>query len=91
MTYFDQLTKKAQSFDQTIKQVHAYSGSPRKGGNTDTIIKQILKGVASEKINTYSTNLSSIDFKGCIGCEKCRKDKVCTMLHDGMSILYPDI
>jgi multimeric flavodoxin WrbA len=30
-------------------------------------------------------------FQGCIGCEKCRKDKICTGITDGMSFLYERI
>lgn len=91
MTYFEELKKKAQEITKPTNQVLAVSGSPRKGGNSDVIMKQILLGLESENIVSESTNLGSIDFSGCIGCEKCRKDKICTMLQDGMSVLYPSI
>ncbi|MRT93578.1 flavodoxin family protein [Ancylomarina sp. 16SWW S1-10-2] len=91
MTYFEELKKKAQEITKPTNQVLAVSGSPRKGGNSDVIMKQILLGLESENIASESTNLGSIDFSGCIGCEKCRKDKICTMLQDGMSVLYPSI
>lgn len=91
MTYFEGLIKKAKEIKNPVKQVLAVSGSPRKGGNTDIIIKQIISGLNTENITIETTSLRSIDFSGCIGCEKCRKDKICTMLQDGMSVLYPSI
>ncbi|RUT80175.1 flavodoxin family protein [Ancylomarina longa] len=91
MNYFEELINKAKEIENPLKQVLAVSGSPRKGGNSDIIIKQIILGLNTENIATESTNLKSIDFSGCIGCEKCRKDKICTMLLDGMSVLYPSI
>ena len=91
MIYFEELIKKAQNINNLSKQVLAVSGSPRKGGNTDIIIKKIIAGLSSENIEGFSTNLSSIDFSGCIGCEKCRKDKICTKLQDGLTSLYPSI
>lgn len=92
MTYFEELIKKAKEIENPVKQVLAVSASPRKGGNTDIIIiKQIIAGLNTENITTESANHSSIGFSGCVGCEKCRKDKVCTKLQDGMSVLYPSI
>ncbi len=91
MTYFEELINKAKEINKPINQVLAVSGSPRKGGNSDIIMKQILSGLESENMASESAQLSSVDFSGCIGCEKCRKDKICTMLQDGMSVLYPSI
>lgn len=68
-----------------------FSGSPRKNGNSDILLKTILSGVAEEQISSSSHNLTNIQFKGCIGCEKCRKDKICTGLLDGMSLVYPEL
>lgn len=69
----------------------AINGSPRLGGNSESIIKQIVAGIDTTAIKSKYINLSTIDFQGCVGCEKCRKDKVCTRLNDGMSLIYPDI
>jgi len=91
MIYFEELIKKAGNIENPLPKVLAIGGSPRQGGNTDSIIKQIMAGLTAEQIDSENINLGTIDFKGCIGCEKCRKDKVCTMLNDGMSLLYPSI
>ena len=67
------------------------AGSPRKNGNSDVLLKQVLKGVSQENIECGSIQLRDTQFQGCIGCEKCRKDKICTGLIDGMSLIYSQI
>lgn len=74
-----------------VNEVVGFSGSPRKNGNSDILLKSILSGVASENITSDSLNLTNIQFQGCIGCERCRKDKICTGLVDGMSLIYNKI
>ena len=69
-------------------EVFGVSGSPRKNGNSDVILKAILSGVSFENVPSEYLNLTNIQFQGCIGCEKCRKDKICTGLIDGMSLIY---
>lgn len=71
--------------------VIGFSGSPRKNGNSDILLKTIASGVAQEKISVDYWNLTDIQFKGCIGCEKCRKTKICTGIIDGMTSLYKNI
>ena len=89
--YFEELIKTASTIKPPIQKVLAISGSPRKGGNTDLLINQITAGIKNEHLDFESINLGDIELNGCIGCEKCRKDKVCTKINDGMSTLYPDI
>ena len=66
-------------------------GSPRKNGNSDVLLKQVLKGASQENTECSLIQLRDIQFQGCIGCEKCRKDKICTGLNDGMSLIYSRI
>ncbi|CAG35801.1 flavodoxin family protein [Desulfotalea psychrophila] len=72
-------------------EIFGVSGSPRKNGNSDILLKSIISGVDSENIVSTCCNLTDIQFQGCIGCEKCRKDKICTGLLDGMSLIYDSI
>ncbi|MCW8799341.1 MAG: flavodoxin family protein, partial [Desulfobacter sp.] len=60
-------------------------------GNSDTILNQIISGVARENIEADALNLTKLKFQGCIGCEKCRKDKICTGLTDDLSPVYDRI
>ena len=64
------------------------SASPRKNGNSDVLLKHILKGVNQKEIDAEKIPLRDYHFQPCIGCEKCRKDKSCTGLNDGMQLLY---
>ena len=66
-------------------------GSPRKHGNSDVLLTRILQGARKEKIATEQIHLCDYNFEPCIGCEKCRKTKVCKGLNDGMQLLYPKI
>ena len=72
-------------------EVFGVSGSPRINGNSDILLKNIIAGVTEENVASDYLNLTKVKFQGCIGCEKCRKDKICTGLLDGMSILYKKI
>lgn len=67
------------------------SASPRKNGNSDVLLKHILMGINQKEINASKIFLRDYHFQPCIGCEKCRTDKACTGLHDGMQLLYHKI
>lgn len=73
------------------RKVLGIGGSPRKGGNSDILLHHILKGVTGNGLDARSLHLRDFQFQGCIGCERCRTDKICTGLHDGMSLIYGDI
>jgi len=72
-----------------MKKILGISGSPRKGGNSDIFLQHVLKGAGS--ISTEAVHLRDYQFQSCIGCERCRKDKECTGLMDGMQLIYPKI
>lgn len=73
------------------KTVMGFSGSPRIKGNSDIILNQIISGVARENLAADALNLTKLKFQGCIGCEKCRKDKICTGLNDDLSSVYDKV
>ncbi|MFO8112471.1 MAG: flavodoxin family protein [Desulfosalsimonadaceae bacterium] len=66
-------------------------GSPRKNGNSDVLLSRILKGVGGAGLAAHAVQLRQYQYQGCIGCEKCREDKICTGLKDGMTLMYPDV
>lgn len=66
-------------------------GSPREGGNSDILLDHVLAGAREEGAETRALQLRDLAFKGCIGCERCRKDKICTGLTDDMTGVYPSI
>lgn len=65
--------------------------SPRKNGNSDLLIKAAAEGIASQQVISDSIFLRDYQYQPCLGCEQCRKDKICTRLNDGMTLLYPKI
>jgi len=66
-------------------------GSPRKSGNSDILMRQILAGAKERGVPGEGIHLRDYPFEACIGCERCRKDEICTGLDDGMQSLYPKI
>ncbi|SIO39349.1 flavodoxin family protein [Halodesulfovibrio marinisediminis] len=66
-------------------------GSPRRGGNSDAMLKMF--SAVSEQAGTpfYKAHLRDYRYEPCVGCERCRKDKICTKFNDGMTLLYPRI
>ncbi|MFH1982884.1 MAG: flavodoxin family protein [Pseudomonadota bacterium] len=71
------------------KAVIGFGGSPRKGGNSDVLLKTILAAAADRGALTRHVHLRDYQFQPCIGCEGCRKAKTCVGLNDGMQLLYP--
>ncbi len=67
------------------------SGSPRKNGNSDTLLRTILQGAEQAGARTQSVHLRNMVYSPCVGCERCRKDKMCTRFIDDMSVVYPSI
>ena len=55
-------------------QIIAFNGSPRKEGNTSTIITSVLEGARAQGAETVEVRLHDILLKGCMGCRSCRKN-----------------
>ncbi len=66
-------------------------GSPRENGNTDVLLRHILRGAEKRGLPSEMILLRDYRFQPCIGCERCRADWTCTGLHDDMNPLYPKI
>ncbi len=90
-THDRQIINKNPSSSQPGIEIFGVSGSPRINGNSDILLKNIISGVTQETVISDYLNLTKVQFQGCIGCERCRKDKRCTGLLDGMSVLYNKI
>jgi multimeric flavodoxin WrbA len=58
--------------------------SPRKGGNTEILIKEVFKALEKEGIKTELFQLGGKKVAGCIACMKCRKKKdgICHQKND---------
>ena len=53
--------------------VLAINGSPRKSGNTATLLKHGLDGAASSGAETEMIHLVDYQYKGCISCFACKR------------------
>jgi len=58
------------------------SGSPRKDGNTATLVKLILDRCHKASIETEFVSLAGKKILPCLGCEKCRETKWCIIEKD---------
>ncbi|MBN1856261.1 MAG: flavodoxin family protein [Dehalococcoidia bacterium] len=74
-----------------MSKVLGIGGSPRQNGNSDILLERMLKGVRDEGLASEEVRLRDYQFQPCIGCERCRKDRRCTGLQDGMQLIYPKI
>lgn len=49
--------------------------SPRKGGNTELLIREVFKTLEANGIETEFVQLGTEKVKGCIACMKCSQEK----------------
>jgi len=79
----------------------ALVGSPRKGGNTDLLVDQILQGAKAKAQAEVQTEVQSQghfadklylydhDILPCIDCRGCKRGELVCKLEDGMKEIYP--
>jgi len=51
----------------------AVNGSPRKGGNTDFLLDEVLEIIEKNRIETDTVLLRNLDLKPCDACKYCRE------------------
>lgn len=76
--------------------VLAFAGSPRRHGNSETLLDYLLEGLAAdEEVVTEKFALSAIDVKPCRGCNSCEKEGECVIKDDFQMLIgkieYADI
>ncbi|MDD3247880.1 MAG: flavodoxin family protein [Methanosarcina sp.] len=64
--------------------VVAFNGSPRKEGNTASLIKHVLEELEKEGIETETVQVGGKSIHGCTACTKCfeNKDRKCVIDKD---------
>jgi multimeric flavodoxin WrbA len=67
-----------------------FIGSPRKGGNTGILVKEILAGAVEKGAETSVYNVTELNIKGCNACYSCH-DHIGCILKDDMQKLYKEI
>ena len=63
-------------------QVLGISGSPRRNGNTETIVQQILSSAEQAGASTALVILEELDIQPCKGCFACSKTHECIQQDD---------
>ena len=66
------------------------SCSPRRGGNTEILILESLKGASLLGAETNFLRLSDLNINPCRGCQSCVKDGVC-IIEDDMQMVYQNL
>lgn len=67
--------------------VLALTGSPRKGGNTETLVAAIMGGATASGAHCETIRLPDLAIAPCIGCGGCTKTGRC-VIQDDMQGLY---
>ncbi len=68
----------------------AFSTSPRKDANTETLLRHILEGAKQAGAETRLFRLNELSIKGCQACMYCRGHEGCA-IKDDMQSLYAEI
>ena len=67
--------------------VLAISGSPRKMGNSETIIKKIVENLEERQYDSEFVRLNDLQLRGCQACRYCRSEGDRCILDDDISAL----
>lgn len=66
------------------------AGSPRRGGNTDLLLAEVMKGAASKGAIVNTIILSNLDISPCQHCDACLKTGRCR-IEDDMQMVYDEL
>lgn len=65
-------------------------GSPRKNGNTNIVVQQILGGAAEAGAETRTFLLNEMNYRGCQACDYCKSHEKCK-LEDDLTELFEEM
>ena len=65
-------------------------GSPRRGGNTDLLLEEMLRGAQSQGAEIERIFLSDLNISGCRECRSCEVAGNC-VVQDQMQDIYPKL
>jgi len=66
------------------------NGSPRRGGNTDLLLAEVMKGTADKGALTKTLVLNDLKISPCQHCDACFEAGVCR-IKDDMQIVYKEM
>jgi multimeric flavodoxin WrbA len=70
--------------------VLAIAGSPRRGGNTDTLLARFVEGAASNGAETKTISVCDLKISGCMHCDACLVKGNCKV-QDDMQLVYHEM
>jgi multimeric flavodoxin WrbA len=65
------------------------AGSPRRGGNTDALLAEFMRGAAGKGAETKTVVLCGLDLSTCQHCDACLKKGMCK-IKDDMQDIYDE-
>ena len=66
------------------------AGSPRRGGNTDLLLNEVMRGAASRGAEVKTIILSQLDIAPCEHCDSCLEAGKCKV-EDDMQMVYDEL
>lgn len=66
------------------------AGSPRREGNSTTLMRQVLQGAQKSGTEGQTIYLNDLMFRGCQACDKCIDTGEC-VLQDDLTPYYPQL
>ncbi len=66
-------------------------GSPRKGGNSETLADALAAGAAEKGYEVRKVRLAGMTLKGCLDCRRCWSTGTPCVQRDDMDKVYADI
>jgi multimeric flavodoxin WrbA len=66
------------------------AGSPRRNGNTDLLLAELLKGAVSKGAEVKTIHLNNMKMVGCQHCDSCLKEGKCR-IQDDMQQVYEEL
>lgn len=70
--------------------ITGFVASPRVGGNTETVVSEILAGARENGAEVKLVNIAESKISGCTACGYCGDHEACS-INDDMTDIYEDI
>ena len=74
----------------TELKVLGIAGSPRRGGNTDLLLAEVMKGAASRGAKVKTIILNNLEIAPCQHCDACLETGRCK-IEDDMQMVYDEL
>ncbi len=66
------------------------AGSPRRGGNTDLLLAEVMRGAASRGVEVKTIILNELNITPCQHCDACQEKGQCR-INDDMQKVYKEL